>query len=40
VVETFLELQGAGRLTLAELPGVFDAPPLAEPATNGEAHAA
>jgi putative two-component system response regulator len=40
VVETFLTLQGAGKLELAELPGVFDAPPLAESATNGEARAA
>jgi putative two-component system response regulator len=40
VVETFLTLQGAGKLELAELPGVFDAPPLGEHATNGEAHAA
>ena len=40
VVDTFLELQGAGRLKLAELPGVFDAPPIAEHATNGETRAA
>jgi putative two-component system response regulator len=37
VVDTFLALQGAGRLQLAELPGMFDAPPIPSNGTNARA---